>query len=210
MNLISNNNYISTDALYSGSYISHHGIKGQKWGVRRFQNEDGSLTGAGRSRYLSGTGHRIAAKVYDVNERYYAKRGNKLMASTNRSAKERALAKAKRANPEYERRKASRNDPKNIAKRKERAKKIVKAGAIAAGVALASYGAVKLYQHSRDVKSAREFAEFTRKMEAGRKTFNALQAIAAENVRSGRALSQTVSVRLPTGDILSSTFDSRR
>ena len=31
--------------------LYHHGIKGQKWGVRRFQNEDGSLTAAGKSRY---------------------------------------------------------------------------------------------------------------------------------------------------------------
>lgn len=30
--------------------LMHHGIKGQKWGVRRFQNEDGSLTSAGKSR----------------------------------------------------------------------------------------------------------------------------------------------------------------
>lgn len=29
----------------------HHGILGQKWGVRRFQNKDGSLTAAGKQRY---------------------------------------------------------------------------------------------------------------------------------------------------------------
>ena len=28
--------------------LAHHGIKGQKWGVRRFQNSDGSLTDAGK------------------------------------------------------------------------------------------------------------------------------------------------------------------
>lgn len=32
-------------------YLAHHGIKGQKWGHRRFQNEDGSLTPAGEKRY---------------------------------------------------------------------------------------------------------------------------------------------------------------
>lgn len=31
-------------------YLAHHGIKGQRWGVRRFQNSDGSLTAAGKKR----------------------------------------------------------------------------------------------------------------------------------------------------------------
>ena len=31
--------------------IKHHGIKGQKWGVRRYQNADGSLTAKGKQRY---------------------------------------------------------------------------------------------------------------------------------------------------------------
>lgn len=32
-------------------YLQHFGIKGQKWGVRRFQNEDRTLTEAGKERY---------------------------------------------------------------------------------------------------------------------------------------------------------------
>lgn len=44
-------NYIYTTPLTSERYLSHHGILGQKWGIRRFQNKDGSLTEAGKKRY---------------------------------------------------------------------------------------------------------------------------------------------------------------
>lgn len=35
--------------------IAHHGIKGQKWGVRRYQNPDGTLTEYGKHRYKKET-----------------------------------------------------------------------------------------------------------------------------------------------------------
>ncbi len=54
-------------------YLAHHGILGQKWGVRRYQNADGSLTAAGKLRYapdgnggyrkLSGSERRAAEKA---------------------------------------------------------------------------------------------------------------------------------------------------
>ena len=42
------------------NYLTHHGIKGQKWGIRRYQNPDGSLTSAGRKRYSDSGGIRGA------------------------------------------------------------------------------------------------------------------------------------------------------
>ena len=35
--------------------LYHHGIKGQKWGIRRYQNPDGSLTDLGKKRIVQGT-----------------------------------------------------------------------------------------------------------------------------------------------------------
>lgn len=46
----------------SDSELYHHGILGQRWGIRRFQNPDGSLKPAGEKRYSSPSDARIIAK----------------------------------------------------------------------------------------------------------------------------------------------------
>ena len=45
-------------------YLVHYGISGQKWGVRRFQYEDGSYTPEGRARYLESLTDR-QKKIYN-------------------------------------------------------------------------------------------------------------------------------------------------
>lgn len=48
--------YYSIDPA-SFRYISHHGILGMKWGIRRYQNFDGSLTDVGRKHYKSASSY---------------------------------------------------------------------------------------------------------------------------------------------------------
>ena len=39
--------------------LKHYGVKGMKWGVRRYQNPDGSLTPEGRRHYLDMEGRAV-------------------------------------------------------------------------------------------------------------------------------------------------------
>lgn len=50
--------------------LYHHGILGQKWGVRRYQNEDGSLTEAGKKRYYTNDLKRAYAQYEPIKKKY--------------------------------------------------------------------------------------------------------------------------------------------
>lgn len=83
--------------------ITHSGIKGMKWGVRRYQNEDGTLTEAGKKRYARDAREKEFNKYDESTGKYYKsskKNGRtELEVDANRYAKE-DLARTKKLTDE--------------------------------------------------------------------------------------------------------------
>ena len=63
--------------LDQNNVIQHFGVKSMKWGVRRYQNEDGSLTNLGKSRQ----------KMLDSKTRYNDALNKDLYNPTNKTAR---------------------------------------------------------------------------------------------------------------------------
>lgn len=81
MNFITNEDRAILEA-YDPEVLAHHGIIGMKWGVRRYQNEDGTLTQAGKKRY----GSMSDEKLYKTLKKQVRKQRAQVHGGANRWA----------------------------------------------------------------------------------------------------------------------------
>lgn len=73
---------------YNEDYLMHYGVKGQKWGVRRYQNSDGTLKPAGKKRY-SEKGTAVKAKLSSAGKKAGKVVGKQLQKRAEKIEKER-------------------------------------------------------------------------------------------------------------------------
>ena len=168
--------------------LYHHGIKGQKWGVRRFQNKDGSLTPAGKRRYDEPNDGRKASesvtidgqtfKVYGRNNKQYAdkvaKKAKDMGATVSRESKVKEKKQKTYKIPEnkslhrlkleekYMKNGMTREEAEQAAAKRIRTEKFVAAAAVVTVASAVAYAKYKGYTSDKIIKENSDFQRIMR------------------------------------------------
>ena len=170
--------------------LYHHGIKGQKWGVRRFQNKDGSLTPAGKKRYdepnvgrkfVQKTSESVTIdgqsfKVYGRNNKQYAdkvaKKAKNMGATVSRESKTKEAKKYKipknkslhrlKLEDKYMKNGMTREEAEQAAAKRIRTEKFVAAAAVVTVASAVAYAKHKGYTSDKIIKENSEFQRIMR------------------------------------------------
>lgn len=132
------------------SYLAHYGIKGQKWGVRQWQNEDGSYTEAGKHRYGWGYGRQTSGYNSGINSEM-SSRGTRPQSSIRTRTGQRNQLRSGVRTVLNQPPQKYHSTPEEIEARKARTRKIITAVAGLAITALAGYALYKHHKSSRNL-----------------------------------------------------------
>lgn len=184
------------DYILVHSELYHHGILGQKWGVRRYQNEDRTWTEAGKKRYGHGQVSDAGKKYYEAKKtrkQEYKTRAQDLDVKSKLINNATNLSKEEKRNYDYAvsmefAKKLDKSDEKLKAAKKEykdstslgqrvsdkwnnldpKTQKAIKVGAAVAGTALVTYGAYKLHE-------ANSNKSFNNSIDLGKDTYKKIE-----------------------------------
>ena len=170
--------------------LYHHGIKNMKWGIRRFQNKDGSLTPAGKKRYDKEVAKLKAEKKKLRNEISVQKKADKL----KQLEKERDVLKAQSKNLKKNSKTTTQEDKQaeTIEQKRERLLKSTDAKELYENRALLTKNELDERINRIDTEAKLKSKIVVEKQKTGRDKFNERMSKATDTIGNAVALYQKV------------------
>lgn len=144
-----NRTYMKHYFVDESDHLEHHGIRGQKWGIRRFQKKDGSLTSAGKNRYKTANDEQKELTAYEKARYRIDSDGNVIKKTVQNMTNE----ELKEATERYSLEEKYNKQLKDYKDSQTSSRKITSTGGKVLGSALATTGLVLLTNALSDGES---------------------------------------------------------